>query len=157
MRKCCRSAGPWLAAAGLVIALAACGDDDPSTTPTTTPTPSTSPTAQPPAGVTLISGNELIPKRQLFIRDLTVAQQGRVEITVEYTHAENWVLFWLTDRKCSRQMFDNDACTYLTKSIEGTSPRRATVASVAPGTYTFFVANDGPQDDQVRYSVVLKP
>ncbi len=156
MRKCWTGvAGPWLVAVGLAISLGACGGDDSGTTPTT---PTTTPTTtQPPGGVTLIRGNELIPKKQLFIRDVIVAQRGSLEISVEYTHAENWVLFWLTDRRCSRQMFDNDSCNYLTKSLGGTSPRRATVAPVEPGTYTFFVANDGPQDDQVKYSIELRP
>ncbi len=145
-----------LAAVGLVISLAACGDDNSATTPTTVPTTTTT-TTQPPAGITLIQGNELIPKKGLFLRDLTVTQRGRLDITVEYTHAENWVLYWLTDRKCSRSWFENDGCDYLTKSLGGTSPRKGTVASVAPGTYTFFVNNDGPLDDQVKYSIVLTP
>ena len=145
-----------LAAVGLAISLAACGDDNSGTTPTTVPTTTTT-TTQPPAGITLIRGNELIPKRGLFLRDLTVTQRGRLDITIEYTHPENGVLYWLTDRKCSRQWFENDGCDYLTKSLGGTSPRKGTLASVAPGTYTFFIANDGPLDDQVTYSIVLTP
>ena len=148
----------WLAVVGLglVISLAACGDDDSGTTPTTLPTTTTT-TTQPPAGVTLIRGSELIAKRQLFLRDLTVAQRGRLDITVEYTHPENWILYWLTDRKCSRVWFENDGCDYLTKSLGGASPRKGTLASVAPGTYTFIISNDGPVDDQVTYSIVLTP
>jgi hypothetical protein len=144
-----------LAALGLAITIAACSDKS-STTPTTLP-PTTTTTTQPPAGVTLIQGSELIPKKQLFIRDVVVGQQGTIDITVEYTHADNSILFWLTDRKCSRQMFDNDACDYLAKSTSGASPRKATASSVAAGTYTFFVSNDGPQDDQVKYHLELRP
>jgi hypothetical protein len=139
-----------------VIVLAACGDDGPSTTPTTTP-PATTPPTTLPAGTTLIQGNELILKRQLFIRDVKVEQVGRLDITIEYTLADSQILFWLTDRKCSRQMFDNDSCNYLTKSLGGPTPRRATVPLVKLGTYTFFVANDGPHDEQVRYRIVLTP
>jgi hypothetical protein len=154
VKKQCIVALSWLAAVGLV-ALAACSDKS-STTPTTLPTTTTT-TTQPPAGVPLIHGSELIPKKELFIRDVVVGQQGTIDITVEYTHPENSILFWLTDRKCSRQMFDNDACNYLTKSTSGQSPRKARASSVAPGTYTFFVANDGPLDDQVKYSLELRP
>jgi hypothetical protein len=156
VRKRWTVAGPWLVAAGLLLAFAACGDDS-STTPNTVPTTTTTTTTQPPAAITLIRGNELILKKQLFIRDVIVGQQGTIDITVEYTKPENSILFWLTDRKCSRQMFDNDACNYLTKSLGGVSPRKATVSSVAPGTYTFFVSNDGPQDDQVTYLLELRP
>jgi hypothetical protein len=154
--KKCRIGVAWLAAVGLVMALTACGDDESNTTPTTIPTTTTT-TTPPPTSITLIRGTELIPKPQLFIRDLVVEEPGRLDITVEYTHQENWILFWLTDRKCSRQMFDNDACSYLTKSIEGSSPRTGTVPSVEPGTYTFFIANDGPLDDYVTYSIELTP
>jgi hypothetical protein len=155
VRKCWIG-GPSLAAVGLVIALAACGDDGPATTPTTTP-PATTPPTTLPAGITLIQGNELIPKRQLFIRDVKVEQAGRLEINVEYTFADNWILFWLTDRRCSRQIFEHDSCNYLTKSVAGASPRTATVTSVKVGTYTFFVANDGPHDEQVKYRITLTP
>ncbi len=154
-RLCTRTTGLWLAAP-LVLVLAACGDDNTNTTPTTLPPTTTTTTTLPPT-VTLIRGNELIPKRQLFMRDLTLTQKGTIEITVQYTHAENAILFWLTDRKCSRQMFDNDACDYLTKSTSGTTPRTARAAGVAPGTYTFFVSNDGPLDDQVQYDLELAP
>ena len=146
----------WLVAVALLGALAACGSDSSGTTPTTVPTTTTT-TTQPAAAITIISGNELIPNRQLFIRDAVVAQKGSIEITVEYTHPENSILFWLTDRKCSRGMFEDDSCNYLTKSLGGRSPRTVTVPSVAPGTYTFFVSNDGPLDDQVKYSIELRP
>jgi hypothetical protein len=155
VRKCWIG-GPSLAAVGLVIALAACGDDGPATTPTTTP-PATTPPTTLPAGITLIQGNELIPQRQMFIRDVKVEKEGRLDITFEYGFADSWILMWLTDRRCSRQMFESDSCNYLTKSVAGKSPRTATVSSVKVGTYTLFVANEGPHDEQVKYRAVLTP
>jgi hypothetical protein len=148
--------GLRLAAVGLVITLAACGGNSPSTTPTTTPATTTT-TTQPPAGITLSQGNELIPNRQLFLGDVKVEQVGRLDITIEYTFADSQILFWLTDRKCTRQWFENDECDYLTKSLGGPTPRTVTVPSVKVGTYTFFVSNDGPHDEQVKYRIVLTP
>jgi hypothetical protein len=148
---------PWpaLLAVGLSFALVGCGDDASSTTPTTMPPTTTTTTL--PAGTTLLQGNELIPARQLFLRDVTVASPGRLDLTIEYDFADSQILFWLTDRRCSRQLFDMDSCNYLTKSLGGASPRTASVSPVAPGTYTLIIANDGPHDEQVRYRVVLVP
>ena len=157
--------GRWSGAAGRIVvalamtlALVACGDDGTSTTPSTTPTTTTTTTTTLPPSTILIQGrDQLIQNRQLFIRDVDVPKQGRIDITVAYTYDDSEILFWLTDRKCSRQMFDNDACNYLTKSLSGPNPRTATASPVEPGTYTFFVSNDGPHDEQVTYRLELTP
>ncbi len=149
--------GPWLrlVGLGLLVALAACGDDNKSTTPTTTP-PTVPPTTL-PAGTTVIQGTELVPARQLFISDFVTDRAGRVDVTISYAFADSDILVWVTDRKCSRQMFENDSCDYLGKSLEGSSPRTLSFPSVAAGTYTLFVHNNGVHDEQLTYKVVLTP
>ncbi len=141
---------------GLALVLATCGDDGGTTTPTPT-TPTTAPPTTLAASRTILEGNETIPARQLFYGDVVLDSAGRVDVTVSYTHPEDEVLIWLTDRKCSPQMFENDNCDYLTKSLEGSSPRTLTASSVAAGTYTLVIDNEGPQDEQIHYTVALRP
>jgi hypothetical protein len=148
---------PWLPLAGTIAlaALAACGDDTAATTPTT-PVSTTTTTTQPAASV-IIQGTEFIPARQVFLKDLTTTQTGRIDVTIDYTPAGNSVPMWLTDRQCSFQLFDRDVCDFLVKSVEGTGQKTMFASSVPPGTYTLFVANDGPADASLSYRVTLTP
>jgi hypothetical protein len=140
----------------LLLGLAACGSDD-STTPTTPSTPAATPTPAPtptPAAV-VAQGSDRLPARQVLNFDLTTSAKGTVEVTVDYTFADSKILVWLTDRQCSPQLFQSDSCTYLAKSLEGAKPRVISATGVAAGTYSVFVANDGPRDEQVSWKVTL--
>jgi hypothetical protein len=138
----------------LTAVLTACSDSPTSNTPATAVTTTT--TTLPPATV-IVQGTTLIPARQVFFTDVATTTTGRLTVTIDYGSSANQVLMWLTDRKCSFIMFDRDDCDYLVKSLEGSKPRVMTSPSVGPGTYTLFVANDGPGDDQVSYRVTLAP
>jgi hypothetical protein len=141
----------------LLATFFACGDDTPAPTATTPVTTATTTTTTLPAATLITQGSTQIPARQVFFTDVTTASSGRITVTIDYGSAGNQVLMWLTDRKCSFTMFDRDDCDYLVKSLEGGKPRSMTSPSVAPGTYTLFVSNDGPSDDQVSYKVTLAP
>lgn len=143
-----------LACACLIGALAACSDDPTPTSPTSTGTTTTTTTQ--PAAALVVQGSELIPARQVFLLDVTTTRAGRVDVTIDYP-AGNTVLMWLTDRPCSFQMFDRDVCDFLVKSVEGANQKRMFAPSVQPGTYTLFIANDGPADGSVSYTVTLTP
>jgi hypothetical protein len=141
----------------LAAVLAACSDSPaPTSPPPVTSVTTTTTTTLPPATV-IVQGTTLIPARQVFFTDVTTTSTGRITVTIDYGSSANQMLMWLTDRKCSFTMFDRDDCDYLVKSLEGSKPRVMTSPSVGPGTYTLFVANDGPGDDQVSYKVTLAP
>jgi hypothetical protein len=144
-------------ALALAVGLVACGDDEDGapTTPGVTATPTPAPTASPGAIVT--SGSDRLPARQVLNFDIRTASAGTVEVTVDYTSAGNAILVWLTDRQCSPQLFQQDRCDYLAKSLEGGKPRVIRATNVAAGTYSVFVANDGPGDEQVSWQVTLAP
>ena len=44
---------------------------------------------------------------------------------------------------------------YLAKSLEGPMPRVVSATNVAAGTYSVFIANDGPHDEQLTWKVTL--
>jgi hypothetical protein len=155
--------GTRLAGAGLLLALFACGED---TSPTVTPTPvlptPVSPTPPPPSLV--IQGEEALPApanprggTTLVKWDFTLPAAGRVDVTIDYLYDTSKILVWVTDRVCNKWQFGRDECFYLTKSGEGARPRVLTASGVKAGTYTLFVANDGPYDEVVGYKVTLLP
>jgi hypothetical protein len=142
-------------ALGLVAGLAACGSE--GTIPTTPTTPASTPTPAPtatPAAV-VVQGSDKLPARQVLNFDFTTTAKGTVEVAVDYTFADSQILVWLTDRQCSPQLFQSDSCTYLAKSLDGARPRVISAPGVAAGTYSVFVANDGPRDEQVGWKVTL--
>jgi hypothetical protein len=142
-------------AVAALAALAACGSDNDATTPTT-PTTTTTTTTQ-PAGQVIISGSELVPARQVFWKDLTTTKSGRIDVTIDYNPSINNVPMWLSDRQCSPQFFEQDRCDFLVKSVENIGQKTMFASNVPAGTYTFFVANDGPGDVTLTYSVTLTP
>ena len=140
----------------LLAAFGACSDDTPTaTTPPVTTTTTTTTTL--PAATLIAQGSAPILKRQVFYLDVTTPRPGRVDVTVDWSSANNQVLLWLTDRQCSSVLFERDDCTYLVKSLEGPKPRTMFATDVAAGTYTLVIANDGPNDDQFPYRVTLTP
>jgi hypothetical protein len=148
----------WRCAAGvaLVAVLSACGDDAVTPTPVPTPSATAPPTTLPPA--TLLAQETFkLDAFQVTKFDVEVPRPGRLDITVTYTFADSLVLLWLTDRVCSHLMFQRDVCDYLVKSLEGSTPRRMTVPSVAAGEYSLFIANDGPYDETMTFKVELTP
>jgi hypothetical protein len=145
---------PLLVGVGLALALAACGSDSAPPTVVPTPTPTPLPTPTPP--VLVDEGSTAIPALQVVNFDVTTTSAGTVTVTVDYTFADSEILLWLTDRQCSPQLFGSDSCTYLVKSLEGAKPRVMSATGVAAGTYSLFIANDGPHDpEQVTWRVTL--
>lgn len=155
--------GTRVAGAGLLLVLFACGED---TSPTTTPSPVPSTPVPPtptPASL-VIQGQEAFPAppnlrggTTLMKWDFTTPAAGRVDVTISYVYDTSKILVWVTDRQCNKWQFERDECFYITKSGEGARPRVLTASGVKAGTYTLFVANDGPYDEVVAYKVTLLP
>jgi hypothetical protein len=89
--------------------------------------------------------------------DVSLPVPGTLEATITYVHAESQIGVWITDRQCTLWQFDRDECFYLTKSLEGQSPRTLRANGVGAGDYSLFVANDGPHDEEIGYRVTLLP
>lgn len=143
------------ACACLALALAGCGDQTASSTPTTPATPpTTAPTTQ-PAGTVVVEGSTPLAAQNLFLVDVRTTQDGRIDVNVDYAYSDSQVLLWLTDRQCNFNLFQADGCDYLVKSVAGPKPRTMSASGVKAGTYTLFIANDGPHDEQLTYSVSL--
>jgi len=157
--------GTRLAGAGLLLALLACGDNATTTVPTpvTTPIPPGGPATPPPAALVLQGQEALLAPPNprggttLVKWDFTTPTAGTVDVTIGYLYDTSNIHVWVTDRLCNKWQFERDECFYLTKSLDGPRPRQLTATSVKAGGYSLFVANDGPHDEQISYSVVLTP
>jgi hypothetical protein len=158
--------GSWrrrLAGVGLVLALAACGDDASVTTPPTPAPPTPAPPTPTPATVVL-EGQQAFPAppnprggTTLGNWNFKTPADGTVAVTISYLYDTSQILVWVTDRPCNKWQFERDECNYLAKSAEGSRPRQLTATGVKAGEYSLFVANDGPNDEQVGYRVTLTP
>lgn len=158
---------PWrtrLAGVGLVLALAACGDDASVTAPPTGP-PTTLPATPTPTPATLVlQGQQELPAppnpkggTNIVNWDFTTPADGTLDVTISYLYDTSGILVWVTDRPCNKWQFERDECFYLARSLEGSRPRTLTASGVKAGGYSLFVANDGPHDEQIGYKVALRP
>jgi len=153
--------GARLLGVAFVLALVACGDDA-SVTTVPTPAPPTPVPPTPTPSMLVIQGQAELSaptgKGSRVVKwDFTTPAYGTLDVTISYLRDSSRILVWVTDRLCNPWQFERDECFYLTKSLEGGSPRRLTATGVKAGSYSLFVANDGPNDEQVSYLVTLTP
>ena len=86
------------------------------------------------------------------------AATGSLSATVDWTFASNDVDIYLTrgSHPCTLETFNNRTCGFIaTAENVLTKPERFTVAGLAAGTYTLYVANFGDTDESVAYQVTL--
>jgi hypothetical protein len=147
---------------GLVLAVTACGDGA-SVTTTPIPAPPTPVPPTPTPAALVIQGQEAVEApvarggTRVVKWDFTTPAAGTVDVTISYLYDDSQILVWVTDRLCNKWQFERDECSYLTKSLEGPRPRRLTATGAKAGGYSLFVANDGPNDEQIGYQVMLTP
>jgi hypothetical protein len=137
------------------VLLAACGGDS-GTTPTVVATP-----APPPPPVTTIIAQGAftgLESRYLAFLPVSVTATGRLEVTVDWTFASNDIDIYVTQGTdpCTVQQFNTGTCPFLAFS-ESTSakPERVTIASVAAGPHTLYIANFGSSEEAVSYQILL--
>jgi hypothetical protein len=145
--------------AACVLVLGACGDDA-SVTGAPTPAPPTPAPPTPTPAATVLQAEQALPApagkgNTLAWWTFTTPAAGTIDVTVGYLHDDSQILVWVTDRACNKWQFERDECFYLTKSLEGPRPRKLQATGVRVGSYTLFVANDGPHDEQIDCRVTL--
>jgi hypothetical protein len=147
-----------LAVVAAVLVLPSCASDKPcgsgpagATCPTTPPPP--------PASVKTVvvqASIASLPVDYVAGRSFSTSGTGTVDVTVDWTFAENTIYVWLAKGQCTYEQFDADTCQYVTQSLTSRpKPRILSMPGAAAGTYTLIVGNVGPRDEAVSYQVVL--
>jgi hypothetical protein len=131
-----------------------CGTPSAACTPVSSPTPSSPLPAV--KSVVLEASIPSLPVDYVAGRFFSITGSGAVDVTVDWTLAEDRVHVWLAKGQCTFEQFEADSCQYLTQSqVSRPKPRILSVPAVSPGTYTLIVANWGPNDESLSYQVVL--
>lgn len=137
----------------LLALLAGCGGSS-----MVAPTPPPTPVPPPPAPRVISEGSGSLAVRFLGRVPLTVTQPGRLEVTVDWTFAQDDVDVYLVREACTFDQFVGQACQLLTFSESTTSkPEKLSVSSATAGSYTLFIGNLGPNDESLSWQVVLTP
>ena len=146
---------PSIVAVIAVAALmAACGEtvNPPPTPPSPTPTP------LPPPRVIVEGADSLEAGFIGQLAPFVTTLPGRIDATVDWTFATNDVDALLVRGTCSFEQLEAGECAVLGAAMSSTAkPEKVSVPNVAPGTYTFFIANMGPEDESVSFQIVLTP
>jgi hypothetical protein len=148
---------PFLAATTIAIGLSGC-DKDPCSNPagaTCTPPPTTTPSA--PAKTVLLEASiPALPVNYVAGRYFSTSGTGTVDVTIDWTFAEDTIHVWLAKGQCPFEAFEADTCEYVTQSrVSRPKPRVLSMPSAAAGAYTLIVANWGPKDESLSYQIVL--
>jgi hypothetical protein len=143
---------PCLLIATIAVGLSGCGDKI-----VTPPTP-TPPTTL--ASVTRVVSQGNAPMGSKFVAPVvfTTTTAGSVGITVDWTFATNDVDIFLArgSEPCTLQTFNDRSCGFIaTEESVSMKPEKLTVASLAAGTYSLYIANFGDTDESVAWQFTL--
>lgn len=142
-----------LAAAALTPSCGSSGGCNPTGICTPPPLPPPSPTVK---TVVMEASVPSLPVDFVSGRFFSTTGSGTLDVTVDWTFAEDTIHVWLAKGQCTFEQFEADACQYLTQSqVSRPKPRILSVPAVSAGPYTLIVANWGPNDESLSYQIVL--
>ena len=148
----------FLAVAMIAIGLSGC-DNNPCRSPAApTCTPPASPTPTPAAVKTVVmqASIDSLPVDYVAGQYFSTSATGVIDVTVDWTFAEDTIHVWLAKGQCTFEAFEADTCEYVTQSlVSRPKPRILSLPGAAAGSYTLIVANWGPKDESLSYQVVL--
>lgn len=152
-----------LAALGSVtIGLAGCGgggNDGPGTCPAgQTGVP---PNCMPPPPLctqsTIYSESGPIEKETLQYFDFSVPEAGRLDMTLDWTHASSPVgLYVVPAKTCTLNQFNERTCNFVVRSEPpGAKPRKVSAQNLAAGNYRWMIGNFDDAKESVVLQIVL--
>ena len=155
--------GKLLLATGVVLAVSfgACHSNDNGcgtnpTAPGCPPPPTTVP-AQSRAVIKTGGCTDLGVNFLCFFDSFTTGQKGDLDVTVDWTYAEDRIQVMVSSGSCSLDQINSSQCNFITSSLAATTPkpRVLIVKGVAAGSYTLYVGNRGPQTESISVQVGL--
>ena len=152
-----------LALAGLgsvVIGLTGCGGDGrpPGCPPGQVGVPpDCGPPPNPCTQSTIYSESGPIEKETLQYFDFSVPDTGRLDMTLDWTHASSPMgLYLVPVNTCTLNQFNSRTCNFLVRSEpSSTKPKRVSAQNLAAGNYRWMVANFSDVKESVVLQIVL--
>jgi hypothetical protein len=150
-------------AAGLAFALAlgACDNKDKGDGCATNPTGPgcpPPPTTQPACTQSVTeSGSGSLEANTLAYNDFSVADNGRLDITVDWTNASSSIGVYLTPANtCTLDEFNARSCNFLVRSEPSTvKPRKISTPNFAAGNYRWLIGNFSDSNESISWQIVL--
>jgi hypothetical protein len=139
---------------GVVAFAYACGNDASPTVSVQTPRPAPTPTVTPCAQTTVSQGTVPFARKTVGFTSISTATAGRLDVTLDWTHAENTMQVAVIEGACNPDDFDAGRCTVLVRALSPPKPAKASI-QLAAGLYSLVIKNDGNVDDRVTYLAVL--
>jgi hypothetical protein len=144
---------PFLGIVGLTLSLTGCGGKSPTT-------PSSPPATLAPAPVTTVvaQGSSSLNAETVAPVVFTTSTTGTLDMTVDWTFPSNDVDIFLArgSTPCTLATFNDRTCGFIaTEESTTMKPAKLRAASLAPGTYSLYVANFGDRDESVAWQFVL--
>jgi hypothetical protein len=149
---------PCLVVVLATVVLSGCSHSDNCTNPAGPNCPG-SPPPPPPASVKTVITEASVPSLPVDYvagRYFSTSATGTIDVTVDWTFAEDTVHVWLAKGQCTFEEFEADTCQYATQSlVSRPKPRILSVPAATAGAYTLIIANWGPKDESLSYQIVL--
>jgi hypothetical protein len=144
----------------VILTLGACGGSDGKGACRANPTgPGCFPTPTIPIRTVITAGScaNVAVNGLCRFPPFTTSQQGDLEITVDWTFAEDTVQLLVSTGTCTLEQINGDQCNYVASTPASTTPkpRVVTVRGLPPGTYQPWVGNRGPKTEAVSILIVL--
>jgi hypothetical protein len=147
------------AALAFALTLGACGNDKTNcnTTPTApgcTPPPTTLPAC---TQSVVESGTGKLEAQTLRYNDFSVPENGRLDITLDWTNASSPIGVYLTPANtCTLDEFNARSCNFVVRSEPSTvKPRKISTPNFTAGNYRWLFGNFSANDESVSFQFVL--
>jgi hypothetical protein len=147
-----RRVGSWLGGTVVAASLAACGGASGPTGIVATPSPTPTPCSQ----VTIIQEPAAVPGRTLVYEDFSVPENGRLDVTMDWTFPASPIGFYLVPANtCTLDEFNARSCNFLIRSETTSKPRKISTPGFSAGNYRWLVGNFSEDQESVSLLIVL--
>ena len=149
-----------LAGVVVVLSMGACGGDSVvETCPggTTGSPPNCVPIAEPCGQSVVVQQSVQVPSRFLIFDDFSVAEDGRLDVSLDWTNADSTMGFYLVPvGTCTVEEFNDRSCDFIIQGEPAQQKPRRLTQEVNAGNYRWLIGNftDGV-DESTSLQIVL--
>ncbi len=136
----------------LALSLAGCGGggNDVTTPQVTVPTP------VPCTQTTIEQDGDTITARTLLYFDFSVPDNGRLDITIDWTYASSMIgVYVVPVNTCTLAEFNARTCNFLIRSETSVKPRKISTPNFTAGNYRWIIGNFSESLESVSIQILL--